>query len=518
LLFSSLRPRRAPAADMQRGFAFKLMATKDIANVLAMVGVHPVVTPENIEKIGTDSRELAASMYQCLAEFAFDMEIQQVKGRAPEMAGVGQYMEIFDEAMDVVTIFKLARQLAFINRVEDFSMKDLWEPQAKRLRAVLSGMINFCRFKESQTTVITSLKQEFGAIDSTRLELVDKANIVGHDLAVAQAQHSAELQDMWVAENEMQEATSMVEKLQKQKQAADRVHDNAEAKLAGTRERLAQNERRAEQLHENIQGLQEQVAESPEGLEREVQELQMGIRQQKARVGEKSDEKRARVQRVQALGRLKSNVDEYKETLEKVVHVAALQAAACDRTRGARGELGAMRATLEVSRAEEVSLSQQVEQVSLDMNAAEQAHAGHVQEFEERRQQAMGQHQQLQEKRTDEQRMWQELQTQRAQLEAEIASVTREYEAEVNDFHAKLGGIQEEGQQYVHTVEGLVTQYDSEAGRSGFGSAVGRPIGMQSPGSARARRRSGLEGGYSCSPALRASPAPRRLMMAGSGH
>merc|ERR1719261_2391770 len=184
-------------------------------------------------------------MYQHLAEFAFDMDIQQVKARAPEIQSVGQFMEIFDEAMDVVAIFKLARQLAFINRVEDFSMKDMWDPQAKRLRAVLSGMINFCRYKESQTNIITTMKQEVQALDNIRLELVDKSNAIGHELAEAQAQHSAELQDMWAAENEMQEANNVVDKLQKQKQAADRLFETADTKLESAKERLAPNEQRA---------------------------------------------------------------------------------------------------------------------------------------------------------------------------------------------------------------------------------------------------------------------------------
>merc|ERR1719238_1027473 len=159
------------------------------------------------------------------------MEIQLVKARAAEAQHVGQCMEIFDEAMDAISIFKLARELASINRVEDFSMKDIWDPQAKRLRAVLSGMINFCRYKESQTNVITSMKQEVQALDSIRLDLVDKSNAIGHELAEAQAQHSAELQDMYTAENEMQEAQNMVDKLNKQKNAADKLFETAETKL-----------------------------------------------------------------------------------------------------------------------------------------------------------------------------------------------------------------------------------------------------------------------------------------------
>jgi len=129
---------------MQRGFAFKLMAPKEIAHVLGMIGVHPAVTPENIDR---PNAEIASNIYQHLASFAYDVaEIQHVKGRASEVHGVGPYAEIFDEGMDVIAIFKLARKLASINRIEDFSMKDMWDPQSKRFRAILSGVINFCRY------------------------------------------------------------------------------------------------------------------------------------------------------------------------------------------------------------------------------------------------------------------------------------------------------------------------------------------------------------------------------------
>lgn len=511
---------------MQRGFAFKLIAPKDIANVFAILGTHPAVEPENIEKPNIEN---AGSMYKHLTEFAYDMDIQHIKARAPEVQGfenregIGPYMEIFDEGMDVVAVFKLARQLAFINRIEDFSLKDIWDPQAKRLRAVLSGMINFCRYKESQTNIITTMKEQVQGLECIRLELVEKSHTVGHELAEAQAQHSAELQDMWNAENELQEANNMVDKLQKQKQTADRVFETAESKLEASKERLTQNEQRAQQLRDSIASLQEEVAESPEGLEQEIQELQLSIRQQKVRVEEKTDEKRSRTQRVQVLGRLETNLSQYKEVLEKVEESAAVQAAACDRARGARNELAAMRTSLESRRTEETDLGQQMEQVNGDMDAAKQAHEDHLREFEERRQQAMGQQEELLEKRTEEQRQWSELQAQKTGLETEISNVRRVHEAEMNDFHARVSAIQDEGAQYVDMVEGLMSQYDAEAGRSG--AVCGSRPSMTSPGSARARmrspasekRRSSIP---SCSPSLRgiASPAPRRLLMERNGY
>lgn len=498
---------------MQRGFAFKLMAPKDIVHVLGMVGVHPAMVPENIEK---PNIETASTMIQALAEFAYDMDIQQVKARAPEIQSVGHYIEIFDEAMDVIAVFKLARQLAFINRVEDFNLKDMWEPQAKRLRAILSGMINFCRYKESQTNVITTMKQEVQALDSVRLELVDKANALGNELAEAQAQHSAELQDMWVAENELQESQGIVDKLQKQKQTADRLQETADTKLAASKERLSDSERRAEQLRDHIAALQEQVAESPEGLEQEAQELQRSIRQQKARVEEKGDEKRSRTQRVAVLKRLSGNVEAYRDSLDKVANAAAAQADACGRTRFARQELSNMRSVLEGRRTEELELTQAVQQMSSDIDAAKQAHEGQIQDCEERRQSATQQLQELQGKRSEEEKQWAELQGQRSQLEADIASIRRAHDTEMNDLQARLRALQEDGESYVQTVEGLISQCDADAGRN---LPACRPLSMASPGSARGKRRSSTDfGSFSCSPGRRASPAPRRLTMERAGY
>merc|ERR1719377_198794 len=104
------------------------------------------------------------------------------------------------------------------------------------------------------------MKQEVQALDSVRLELVDRSNATGNELAEAQAQHSAELQDMWTAENELQEANSVVDKLNKQKATADRLLEAAESKLEASKERLSENEKRTQQLRDTISSLQEEVA------------------------------------------------------------------------------------------------------------------------------------------------------------------------------------------------------------------------------------------------------------------
>lgn len=481
-------------SGMQRGFAFKLMAPKAIVDVLALIGAPPV-TCENITK---PSAEVVATMYQALAEFCYDLDVQQLKTRAFEVPSVAQYMEIFDEALDVVAILRFTKQLAFINRVENFSTKDIWDPQSKRLRAILSGIINFCRYKEKQTGMITTMTQEIQQLDHVRLELVEKLTVVGAEVAQAQVQHSAELQDMREAENVLQEARDTVEKLQKQRQTADRLYEQADTKVQTQKETLEETELRMKQQREHIASLQEQVAESPEGLERELQELQATIRHQKARVDEKSDEKRSRIQRVQILSRFKTKLDSYKDLLEKLGQAITWESVASDRSRGAHGELASLRSSLECRQAEELDLGQTVELVSQEMDSAKQAHEEHMQQFEERRQQAVAQLQALQEKRTEEQRHADMLYAQGLQVEAEIAAVKRAYEAETSSLQARLRQVQEGGGKYIQTVEDIVAQYTVEVASC-----------TASPGSARRE-----VGACAFSPAIRASPAePKRLIM-----
>lgn len=443
-------------AEMLKGFLFKILAPRDIAGVLSMIGVHPTVTPDMIDKPTADT---AAIVFLNLSEFAYDMDIQQVKA---QMSGVIQHAEIYDDAMDVVTVFKLASQLAAINHVEDFSLTDVWEPSSKRFRAVLSGIVNFCRYKEAQVIVITGMKEDLHVLDSSRLELVDKSNQMEQELAHAQEKHSQELHDTWAAEQVVQEARGTVDKLQRQGQSADRVVEDAEKKKLAAKDRVEQLERRIASYREQVADLQGQIAESPEGIEREIEEFQLSVSQQKARLREKTDEKRARGQRDHMLSRLLTNIEAYKEELNKVAQTEAAASATRARCQNAREDLGEFQASMEASRSKAAELEQGVYQVTTEIERAKQAHEERLQELEARRQRALLQHEGLQAKRTEEQKQHHALQSQRLELEAEVASARRALDAELNDLHAELAALLEENETYDQQVDLLLTQYNGE--------------------------------------------------------
>ncbi|CAK0849923.1 unnamed protein product [Prorocentrum cordatum] len=460
-----------------RGYAFRVLAPKDIAAVLGMIGVHPAVTPDAVDK---PTLEVAMSVFQHLVEFAYDMDVAQVKAQTPHLA---QPTEIFDEATDVLTVFKLAKQLAAINLVDDFSLSDIWEPSSKRFRAVLSGIVNFCRYKEAQVIVITGMKADLHSLDAERLELVERTSQVGDELNVARERHNRELQDLFAAESDAQEAQGLVDKLRQQRHSADRLLESKEAVLGGARERAAQNEQRWSQDQLREADLRDQIAESPEGLEREVRELHQAVRQQKGRLEERVDEKRARAQRNTVLGSLAERLKGYKEDLAKVHEAAGQAAAAKSHACSAGEELAALRRGLEAQRAEEAELDQAVKQTQAELEKAKQAHEGRLQQLEARRRQALLQHQELQARRTEEQRQLAALQARRLELDAEVAGARRAHEAEMNDLRAQLQQLREEALAYVQGVEAECEAYSAR-----ISGSVGAPSGKLLTGSPEAKR------------------------------
>ena len=68
-----------------------------------------------------------------------------------------------------------------------------------------------------QVIVITGMKEDVQALDSSRLQLVEKLNQVDSELVGATARHNAELQEMWRAENQVAEMRAVNETLRSTK-------------------------------------------------------------------------------------------------------------------------------------------------------------------------------------------------------------------------------------------------------------------------------------------------------------
>jgi len=435
--------------------------------VLAMIGAHPAITPEAIEKPTT---EVSMTAFQHLAEFAYEMDPQQLKSMLPKVYQLPA--EVYSDAFDVLTVFRFSRRLAQINHIDDFGLKDIWDPQPKRFRTILSGVVNFCRFKDMQAVVTNGMKENLQAQDGVRMALVQTSNQLEVELAAAQEQHSAELHEMWVAENDAQELRATLDKLRRQKQSADQVLEETESKLLPAQEQTKQIQDEAANVKEQIASFMDQIAENPQGLEDEIHILQQNIQTQKVTIVERTDTKRTRMQRDNVLGRLMASLETYGEELNKVGQAAAISSAARERSAAARKDRGDLRNSLESVREEAVELAQAVAQTTDEIQRAKEDHQARLQKLEQRRQHALVQHEDLQARRSEEQQQLHALQAERLELEAELASIRRFHMAETSDLRANHQAVLERSDCYNQQLDHMLTQHDDELQRARSPSVI----------------------------------------------
>lgn len=437
---------------MMKGHLFRMLSPKDLTQILHMVGATSS-KPEDIEKPTGDA---AVGMLQHVTEFAYDLEVQQLKQTIKPQVAQAHHAEIYDEVMDVVTIFKLSQQLAHINGLDDFSWKDIWDPQPKRFRAILSGLINFCRYKDQQTVVIQQLKNEFQQLDSTRLGVAADADQLAQEVVAARAKNTEELPQMYAAETAALEARNSLERVQKQKQTFDRVVAEADGRLKACKDKAADNQVRISQLCEEQAQLNGQVAESPEGLQQEIQELKSSHRQRKAFVDDKGDEKRQRSMRDQVMTEVQKHIEALAVTLDKITTTTSRVEAAREKTKVAREGLSDLRRKSETQKADRVELEEQVRALQADIERASQVHAEKELELDARRQRALQKHQELMAKRTDEERAYHELQGERLKLEGELKQERRKFQAQRAELHRQRKTIQDDREAYAQGIDKLL--------------------------------------------------------------
>jgi len=405
--------------------SLRLMAPRDITAVLHTIGVHPPVTPEMLDR---PTQDVVLSALVSLSEFAYDMDIQTLKSQIPPDFQSAE--RNLSAAVELVAVLGLTRQLAVINGIDDFCLKDVWEPHPKRLRSLLSGIINFCRYKENQFIRISEMKEDEQTLFAERAELDERIGILEEELDHAQAQHDEEQPQMWAGEAEVREVRALVDRLQKQAQQTAHVQETAESELTQL-QRASAEDHRKEHLVQQVSALRDQIAESPEGLEREIQDLHTQISQQKARLEEKVEEKKNFGRRVQLLAGLVGHTEKYGDEFDKAARAKARVYAAQEQNQSARDDLASLERSLEVRRGEEIELEQAVRRVDNDIERAKCLHEERVQQLEARRQHALQKQQEAHAQRTNDQKKVRALTLQRSELECKAKSLRNAHEVEM---------------------------------------------------------------------------------------
>ncbi len=197
----------------------------------------------------------------------------------------GEYMDIIPgETRNLMGFYVSLRKLLMECGITDFSFQDLYKPTHDRLGKIFSYIINFVRFRESQTAVID---EHFNKAETTKAKI--------EQLYLENQENEARLEEMRANKKAMeahvQEKVKRNEALKKRllelRQNQERVtrrFENAKAEKSEKTALLADKTAQTITLRQESSKLRPYVLQSPAALQASLAELSNALNVDKAQI------------------------------------------------------------------------------------------------------------------------------------------------------------------------------------------------------------------------------------------
>ncbi|CAG8560875.1 6273_t:CDS:10 [Funneliformis caledonium] len=81
------------------------------------------------------------------------------------------HQDIYTMQMNAIAFYIKMRRFMQVVGISDFNLGDIIKPEPQRLRTILSGIINYMKFREDQIKILSKLDQEIESIETKNEEL-----------------------------------------------------------------------------------------------------------------------------------------------------------------------------------------------------------------------------------------------------------------------------------------------------------------------------------------------------------
>lgn len=271
---------------MKQVYSFPLLKVGDILLCLNELGIpateeeltHPEKYKEQIRRI-----------YEVLTELCTGTTREELS--QPGYSGLKRlsYPELHDESIPLMNSLRACQKMMEMCAVHDFTIKDLMEPNLKRIRRQLSGIINFAKFREERLALLTELTNQRESVMKEYVRAKTRNEELSKGLAILQDQTKEEAKIIADIEIECKGIEISISELN-QKQAEIR-EDIADKKLTNSKlkDTITARTIYLEELQQNRKKYQSQIVSSPGRFRKQISDVSQSLHdeQQNIRTSER---------------------------------------------------------------------------------------------------------------------------------------------------------------------------------------------------------------------------------------
>ena len=142
-------------AKEQKSFSFPLLKPAEVLSCMNELQI-----PLSEEELKGASAEVVHRVFEYVVDICMGITKEELDQPAAAGLQALEYGELHDESIPQLSFFRAISKLMETCDVTDFSLKDIHQPDAKRFRRQLSGVINFVKFREDRLVMYTELSKE----------------------------------------------------------------------------------------------------------------------------------------------------------------------------------------------------------------------------------------------------------------------------------------------------------------------------------------------------------------------
>jgi kinetochore protein Nuf2 len=316
--------------------------------------------PFSEQQLHQPTPEHVRLMLEQLIELLTPTRREDLANPVPEALEALGFPELHEESAPVVVFHRAAQRLMRASGIHDFSLNDYLKPEYPRLRRILSGVINFAKFREERLVQFQKIAGRSEEALQNQRELEAKCN----DLEMRQRKWSdraaAEQQKVTALESETGELAAEITSLNKQQLQLQAQIKELKTKVNEYADQIANHKFELLQTKQEIAKLQAMIVSSPERVQQQLADMEESLEREKRHVERIEHEHRQVQMELEALQEVFGKLQELLKAFED----ADVQVSKCKQSRDLvqkqRSELHENEQNLEALNQEELRLNRQI--------------------------------------------------------------------------------------------------------------------------------------------------------------
>lgn len=203
------------------------------------------------------------------------MEIKAEDFRQPRFDVISflQYPQLHEESFSNLVLINALTRLMTACGIRDFTMQDVMQPEVKRTLHILSGLVNFAKFRENQVAKYQALVAETDQLNEAKQHAEDENARLQQQIDKIKAERQREQPQVDAIQGEVTQLTAEITEMNKTQATLKANIRKMKDETTSLVDEIASIALQAQTVEQDNMRLKSKIVQSPERMKRDMAEL-----------------------------------------------------------------------------------------------------------------------------------------------------------------------------------------------------------------------------------------------------